>query len=101
MTLTTIDRATIPATRRGGSRSRLPADEQDMLRKLAGNGDCVSDGKTYPTAKAARIAAGPRRRFLRNLIKNGDATGKVHSRTWVDDSGRKTAYRWAVEVVND
>jgi hypothetical protein len=94
LTLSVIDRDAIPTTRRGGSTTRLTDAEQDMLRKVAGTGELVSDGKVYPTAKAARSAAGQYRRFLRRLVNDGDATGKVATRTWLD--GKK--YRWAVGV---
>jgi hypothetical protein len=94
LTLAVIDRTAIPATTRGGSRTRLPEADQKALRAAATSGDCVSDGNLYGTAKEARIAGGPARRFLRNLVKDGDATGKVRSRTWAD--GKK--YRWAVEL---
>lgn len=94
MALATIARDTIPAQTRGGT-SRLPADEQDFLRKIAANGELASDGKTYATRKDATRAAGPYRRFLRGLIRRGDVTGRVRSFTY--PSGKKFA--WAVEVI--
>lgn len=77
MTLSVIAPDTIPATRRGGSTSRLPQDEQDALRAVASTGDLLSDGKAYATAKEARTAAGPRRRFLRQLIAS-QRSGEAH-----------------------
>lgn len=94
MTLSVVPADAIPATSRGGSHSSLPAEEQDALRAAASTGDLLSDGKVYDTARKARTAAGPRRRFLRNLIAAGDADGKVSVRTWMD--GKK--FRWAVGI---
>lgn len=96
-----MDPKDIPATNRGGSRSRLPDAEQDMLRTAAKTGQAVTDSKLHASPRAARTAAGAYRRFLRNLIKNGDATGRVSSHTWHDDSDKKAGYRWAVSVVTD
>jgi hypothetical protein len=94
LTLSVVPADAIPATRRGGSVSRLPQEDQDALRAAASTGDLLSDGKTYPTARAARTASGPYRRFMRRLIANGDASGKVATRTWAD--GKK--FRWVVGI---